>query len=449
MSAPIKTISLSALQLSVENPRFDLVGNQREAIQVMVEDQGEKLIRLAKDIIDFGQLNPTEFVSVTPSASDKDKFIVLEGNRRVAVLKLLSNPDLITQKHKGIKDKFKQLSKAFKAAQIHEVSCVVFADPEDASKWIKLRHTGENDGIGVVRWDAQQVARFDERIGGESPIVLQALDFMRKERTVAQAIKDKLKKVPSSSLSRLLADKNVQQVIGIAIKDNKIQTSLQKPEVIKGLTKIIGDLADKKIKVKNIYTKEDRERYIETFKPTEVADKTKLASSTWELVSPNQPSSKNKPKKPASLPLSTARENIIPRDCIMKISNIRINKIYLELKGLNVDVYENAAAILLRVFIEQSVDAFIDEYKLPKVNKDNKLRVKIEAVAKYLEGNSLLNKYELKPIRTAASNPHSILSVDTFNAYVHNRHLAPIPNDLKTAWDNMQKFVETIWQNIK
>jgi hypothetical protein len=43
----------------------------------------------------------------------------------------------------------------------------------------------------------------------------------------------------------------------------------------------------------------------------------------------------------------------------------RINAIYYELLSLAVEQYPNACAVLLRVFVELSIDHFGEEYKLP------------------------------------------------------------------------------------
>lgn len=450
MSTPTKNISLTNLSVNIENPRFELVGNQREAIQVMIADQGDKLINLAKDIVETGMLNPGELILVTPHEKDKGHYNVLEGNRRVTALKVLSNPDLIDGKHSSFAKRLKPYAEQFKKKPILDIPCAVFNNPEDANKWIKLKHTGENEGVGIVRWDAQQVARFDERIEGTSPVALQAIDFLRKESSVPDTVKNKLKNVPSSSLDRLLKDKNVQQVIGINVKDNRLQTHLLKDEVVKGLTKIVTDLADKKIKVKDIYTKEDREKYIETFKPTDIPNKKKKAASAWELTSPTLPSKTSQSKsKPKHTPLSTDRETVIPKDCILSISEPRINKIYRELKGLNVDLFENAAGVMFRVFIELSLDTFIDHHKLTTVNKDATLRKKVDEVSLHMEKQGLADKHVCKGIRKAVNNNHDVLAMETFNAYIHNRHLSPIPKDLKITWDNIQIFVEKIWETIK
>lgn len=84
-----KQINVTELLLNPENPQFNPVKHQTEAISAMVEDQKEKLSTLAEHIIDNG-LNPTDIILVRPF---QKQWLVLEGNRRVTALKLVNEPD--------------------------------------------------------------------------------------------------------------------------------------------------------------------------------------------------------------------------------------------------------------------------------------------------------------------------------------------------------------------
>ena len=444
-----KQISLTNLLLNIENPRFDLVGNQKEALIAMIDDQADKILNLAKDIIETGMLNPSELVIVTPSESFIKHFIALEGNRRITTLKILTTPEIIFTSHPSFYKKIKPLSEKFIINPISEISCVVFNDSEEANKWIKLKHTGENDGVGIVRWDAQQVARFEERLDGTSPIALQAIDFLRRDDSVDEKLKEKLKDIPSSNLDRLLKDKSVQSLLGLTIKDNRLQTNLKQKEVVKGLSKIVKDLVDKKIKVKDIYTKEDRERYVESFDTSDIPNKKQKERTNWELVSSNFNTSKVKTISTKNQsPQLKDRDTLIPKDCILQITDPRLIKIYKELRRIEVISFENAVGVLFRVFIELSLDTYLEKYPINKITTDTKLKQKVIDVSIHMEQNGIAKRNELKGIRSAVNNQHDMLSMDTFNAYVHNRHLSPVAKNLVTSWDNIQIFITKLWQSI-
>ena len=86
-------VLLSQLNLDQENYRLGETANQRATIRALIEDQGKKLVNHAQDLVKLG-LSPGEFIWVTPDIKNAGMFVVLEGNRRVASLKLLETPSL-------------------------------------------------------------------------------------------------------------------------------------------------------------------------------------------------------------------------------------------------------------------------------------------------------------------------------------------------------------------
>ena len=54
-----QTIRLANLFLDLRNPRYEVQGSQKEALNTLAKDQGDKLLRLLGDIIQNG-LNPSE-----------------------------------------------------------------------------------------------------------------------------------------------------------------------------------------------------------------------------------------------------------------------------------------------------------------------------------------------------------------------------------------------------
>ena len=441
MEHETKLISISVLEINTENPRFETVANQREAIAVMIESQKKKLATLAENIIKNG-LNPSDPPIVTPNEKNGKKFKVLEGNRRITALKLLKNNKLIPEKHKSLLNRFKKLSSHYEENPIKDVSCVVFPNADEANKWIGLKHTGENDGIGTVTWDAQQKARFEKKVKGKTTSALQVIDFLKKDDGFHAELKNKLSQIPSSSLQRLLSDPDARETIGLTVENGLVNSVYLPSEIRKPLTKIITDLASDDFTVKDIYYKNDRLNYLETFKNSELPNKS-TSVSKWEITTPSRP--KERRRKPAKPPRSE-RNTIIPISCTIYIESAKINKIYEELKHLDLRRFVNAAAVTFRVFVELSVDHFAKVSSLQIYNNDT-LNNKISKVTNYLKEENLLTKEQLKPVDIAISSPNSILSVNTFNAYVHNEYLNPIASDLKTTWDNLEPFILKMWES--
>ena len=154
----LKNIKLTSLLVNTENYRFEPQSSQKDAIDKMVEDQNEKLYALATDILKNG-LSPVDIIMVSPD-SDTNRYVVLEGNRRVTTLKLLSNPSLIADEFDNLRRKFQKLMKGNDISSLKSITCAVFDTPEEADIWIKRKHAGEQGGIGTVTWNAQQKRSF-------------------------------------------------------------------------------------------------------------------------------------------------------------------------------------------------------------------------------------------------------------------------------------------------
>ncbi|MGB9182352.1 MAG: hypothetical protein WCB68_24190, partial [Pyrinomonadaceae bacterium] len=151
-AATIRRIPLENLQVDLHNPRYDHRTSQRDTLTTIAHGKREKLINLAEDIVDKG-LNPSELIIVT-SSEEPDTFTVLEGNRRIAALKIVLSPSLLGSLNlsKSLVKRYKALHDIAQNSLPTELNCVVLSR-EDANYWIQLKHTGENEGVGVVAWD--------------------------------------------------------------------------------------------------------------------------------------------------------------------------------------------------------------------------------------------------------------------------------------------------------
>ena len=89
-----KSVRVSQLTLDTLNPRIAGAANQRDAMQRLFDDQGERLAALADDIVANGA-SPIERLLVMKDGEDPGKYIALEGNRRILVLKVLNNPHML------------------------------------------------------------------------------------------------------------------------------------------------------------------------------------------------------------------------------------------------------------------------------------------------------------------------------------------------------------------
>jgi len=447
----IQKVKISDIESKLDNPRFDLADNQRDVIEKMISDQqtsegGSKLLNLAKNIVENG-INPSERILLAIHEAEPNKYVVLEGNRRIICLKILETPEIIEQTHPKLYKKFKALSVDFNKSPIHEIECVIFENADDSKKWIELKHTGQNEGVGIVEWNPQQQGRFK----GDATLALQAIELLRNSPNIDSTLKNDLGKVPSSSLKRLLDDPDFRNGVGLKKEGDKLASDLEQSEVEKVLTKIVKDLLAPSFNVKEIYYKDDRKDYLDTFKSSDLPDTTKKATS-WTFDKPPVSTStagaittRATANTIRPVPPSTDRKTLIPSTFKIKITETKPNTIYHELRKLNIDDFPNSGSVMFRVFLELSVDAYMDKNSVPYHSNDA-LKERIKKLANYFESNNIMTHNELFGIRALAAATDGLFSVTSFNKYVHNYHFQPIIKDLKTLWDNIQLFLQKIWE---
>lgn len=460
-----KQINVTELLLNPDNPRFDPVKHQTETISAMIDDQKEKLSTLAEHIIDNG-LNPTDIILVRPH---QGQWLVLEGNRRVTALKLVNEPGLIPTQYAKLKRDFQKLNAVLDKDLLEHIPCVIIEDLALANEWIRLKHTGENDGAGTVRWDGQQTSRFSAQTSGNTDNRIVFLDELKLRSEIPQTYKDAFSNIKKTNFDRLMGDPDVRALLGIDVENGKFILS---NGVNTYLLFVLNDLAIDDLSVGVIYHKSDRKKYIEELKKRaeQQASMTPTFVAPSDLVrlpdnsSPAETIQNNSNRTPLSSTDATPqgrtvvrtggtksypvnRKALIPAQHKLTISHARIVKIFNELKQLDTDTYPNAVAVLFRVFIELSADCYIAKNSsVTGVTVDSTLPKKIEAVAFDLESRKIMTKHELRGARQMASSQTQNSSVKTFHTYVHNKDVTPSSTDLKSAWDDLWPFIECMWR---
>lgn len=437
-------IELSRLRIDQRNPRLPVSpDSQREAYGELAEAQGSKLVALYRHIAGHG-LNPAQRFIVIPD--DEAQFIVLDANRRLTALRALEQPDLVAAKlTDGDAKQLKQLAATFEPPD--DVACIVFAKREDADPWIELIHEGESDGAGLVAWTAQQKARHRARRGAKSPH-LQVLDFVRDAGNLNDeaARRHDRGTYPVSTLQRALATPQVREKLGIDVRDGQVVTTYPKPEVLKGITRLVNEIGSGAVKVEKFMKLGDRLKYINAFKPTELPDK----SARFEDAAPLEEAPEKRGKsdgKAKDKKSSATRTKLIPPDFSITIDVPRINDIYQELKRkLRVDEVPNAAGALLRVFLELSIDHYIQSKKVAPTHKDRNLANKAIEVVDHMVASGTLTDKQAIPVREAFKSDDKVNLATNLNALIHNPDMTVSGNDLKALWTRLQAFSERLWQ---
>ena len=452
----LQPISVGSLLLDVGNYRIVPQTSQKAARDAIIAEEGRKLVVLAKDILSHGT-SPFDLTMVLDADNGSGDYIVLEGNRRLTALQLLRNPALA--EGTSVHTAFKKLNAERQDAIPQTLQCSIAPNREEARIWIRRKHGSGLDGAGTEHWSSISKARADVAEGIPRPD-LDVVNFVLTNPSLDPEVRKHLEgsEFSITTLNRLLESKEVQQVIGIAIEDDKIVTD-QSKERIQGvfseITTVIakGSYKNKKFTERNIDTSDRQEEFV-----TEIAKKhaKKIrGAGSWSVSGKPIPVARKSAKqKGKSTPSTEQRQNLIPRAFKLELPAGKINDVFVELKKLDVVRHRHAVSVLFRVFFEFSLDHYITRHaiKLPTDNagrvKDS-LPVRVEHVKAHVKQTKLMNEHELKPLNVAMAGKDSLLAPDTINAYVHSPWMNPDPLQLKISWNNLQLFIERIWYVVK
>jgi hypothetical protein len=434
-------ISLADLLIDTENPRLPQPNvGQRDALRALAKHLPKKLIALAKDIVRHGP-NPVELPIVMSFKDDLNRYVMLEGNRRLVALRGLENPDsLLGALESSLLAELRTLSKTYQEAPVESLTCLLVDDRDEAQHWIELRHTGENEGAGIVRWASDDAARFRARSGGFG-IHSQALNFLEAGGYLTP---EQRRNVPATSFFRLLGTPYVRSKLGLKVQEGKLYLLADEKKVAKALLHVIDDLVSERIGTRKIYTKKLRIKYANSLPANIVVTPT---ASGGEAAGSQGAKAKAKSAAAKARRLKS-RDILIPRDCVLSITALRLREIEAELRKLSLANYTNAVGVLFRVFIELSTDAYMTRNSLPIKDKkgyDLSLMQKLVSTANDLVSRQKLTKQQANPVHSAAAKDSFLApSITVMNQYVHNPHFFPAPGDLRAHWNSLQPFMIAI-----
>lgn len=426
-----KNIEVEKLIVNPENYRFDPVDNQEEAIDLMLEEKGDEIINLAKHIYEYGldKARDSRVLEIK-----KELFLVLDGNRRVTAIKCLQNPYIV--KNESLRNKFLKILKGSDSVPL-EINCFIYRNEGEAAEWIKLDHTGKNVGIGQDPWEPSAKERFDYKFGGKVSPAMQVLNLFEQETN--RAIGKKALKI--STVNRIISNPESRSYLGIDVRGGNVVLTATKKEVIDHLDKLFNKIIVDDVAVKEVYHVPDSIKFMKDL----FGDKPKVLSKIT-AVTPTG-GIKIAPAKLKSLPKTGSRNTLIPKSCILRIHEPKINNIYHELKSIQLDVGTNAIGVLFRVFLETSLDYYASKFGISFGSK-TKLAGKVTKVTNDLEKRKFATSQQLKDIRSVTNKGVSILSIDYFHEYVHSFKTQPVPVDLIYKWDNLQEFFEILWGEV-
>lgn len=442
--ALITTYPVASLLLDQSNPRLrHTVESQRDAVNAHLEKRADQLLNLARDIAEHGEINPTELPIIVEEAGD---LIVIEGNRRLAALKLLSNPSLAHDA--GYKAEFQKIAKS--GIVPTEVTCAKLASREDAAHWLQLRHTGANEGRGVVRWGTYEQFKFKELVlksrPGHNDRAVAFLTAVEKEFDDQPQLLTHLEIVRTqrlTTLGRLVSDPEVRRAFGFDFEGDKVVFHYRRDEMLPGIVRIFSDLAEK-LGVSAIKNKTEREGYIKHSRAV-LPDRATRLGQPWEpgtgesSASRGHTESSGRATKGHDKKKAPAEERVIFQGLELSHVDGRTLRLLTEAQSIKIDDAPGVAAVILRVLLELVVTEAGQRLRDP-IGEDETLRKKIRGVILFLDpqrgSNRLTKDYKARDRTLDApwlksQDPDTGIAIESMNAWVHSIMVEPSAREVR------------------
>ena len=141
-------LSIKTLSLWDENARFPDIyfkKTEEELVDYFVSEQGFKIYEFAKEVVNEFDLPQIEKLVVLDLNNRK---IVLEGNRRLTVYKLLANPEIAS--NENVRSRFRELKKRIQINSDFRLECIITEDKDSGLRFVERKHLKREIMKGLI-----------------------------------------------------------------------------------------------------------------------------------------------------------------------------------------------------------------------------------------------------------------------------------------------------------
>lgn len=456
----LRPIAVSSLHLDPKNPRLGRAAadkSPRELIQLLFEH--DKAMDIAQSIATRGYF-PNEPLLVI---QEKGKYLVVEGNRRLAALKALRDTSLLDG---AMQRQIERLARKVANIDILAKAPAILAPSRRATD---RQVAGRHVGTPVLPWQAENRASFIlekleegydnqellDELGFSSGDIqsarqIQAIAGMARSLDLPDDVREKLDNPRTSLLTTVerIFDSTVGRKF-LKVEpdvDHGFRGVTTKEEFIRGFAKLVSDIALKKQSSRSLNSNDDIKNYFESWKVGELPAAKRGSFVPSDLITGAAVSKaakmEDEPKAKKDIKLSTT---VLPKDLKIKFGNERLVDIRNELTRLKREDFPNAGAVLLRVFLELSVMHYLERTDMlaPLVEKlggkgqlphgspsMKQLVPEVVRLAKLHLGKTISDKIA-KAIKYDSGAPFTLSDLHSF---VHQSSELPGARDILQFW---------------
>ncbi len=452
------------LLLDTHNARIRIGEDQNDCVARIMRREAH-MLNLMRDIAKEGLSTNPILVSPTPDG----KWIVRDGNRRVTALKLLNQPDLIDDP--ALIAKIGMIKAT--AVDLPETVDVFACDDEAAMRReMLLRHNGEQEGVGQMRWSAYLRTIF--LLDGDEPDPnRRAAQYALWAEEQGLLISDDF---PITTLTRLI---NVDTLasLGFKVEDDELVAVISVETAKAMANRVIVDLETGTQNVNQLFTTAQQQAYVARVRqdlglepegqnggsggsPAPTPGPTPAAPTRGgqpqpapaptppspgvpqptpqPAPRPGRPAAPRKPswERPRLFPSNRPGFDV-PRD------QPKAHNLVGELQKLQVTVTPISVAVLLRALIEISEARYRSVMGL---SDKQYLHKNIIAAAEAMVSKGQLTKDQCELVKRRAETEGDWLNIRTLQKYVHSPDFHPNQQVLNTFWDEIGCFVAACWR---
>lgn len=449
MNWPIEEYKITEIFLDQNNIRTPISDEDQNAL---INDMffNEDAFHLVKSYSQNG-IFPDEFPIIV---IENKKKIMIEGNRRLAALKVLNEPDMLQA--------WKSRVKAVTNPHIIKIRVIIAPNREAAIKHIANKHTvnyrkpwkplrqayfyksqleyGKTIKDLIAEFPDHDIVKF---------IKMLEMHHLAKSMELDNALKIEIhneRKFPITTLERFYNDKNVAKFLGIGFNENgNVIGKIDKKEFEKGYKKIISDIADSTITSRTSNHTKERDDYINGLLPEYIPNKSKAGSFGSENF--KEVKVKKESKK-------SSRSNKLPKGLFFsssvpyKLSNTSLRFLYDEIRRISVADFPNATIYLLISFLECSIINFLkinDKYK--EVKKNHHHTPSLSEMLTYLASKEckLIVDEDVKTvIKQVKSDYTSNYSLARMQMNKHNVNWNYLEKEVRVAWAKLESLFKIL-----
>jgi ParB-like chromosome segregation protein Spo0J len=467
-----KRISITNLHLDSRNPRLGRgasASSPRELIQHLFEH--DKAMEVAESIAIRGFFPNEPLLAIR----ENGRYVVVEGNRRLAALKALRDPSLLEARQQRTLERLRRRANNTIATA---VPVTIAPNRRATDQQLAGRHVG----TPVLPWQAENRANFilekleegyePEDVAAELGFSSADIQEAKQIRAVAEMarsldvetdVRQKLDHPRAAVLStiRRVLDSSVGRDFLKVQPDGEhgFRGLTSKESFVRAFVKLVTDIVKGGESSRTLNTNEEIRRYFEGWDRADLPTKrgSFVPSDIYGTSGAPAPE-QGEPQRPNTLPARQSK-TVLPRDFKVRVSNARLLDIHRELTRLKRDEFPNAGAVLLRVFFELATVDYLKrtdrleeivrrlggrgklQYDIPSMRQ---LAPEITEIAKANLSRTEANQVE----KAIKHDPAAPFTVSDLHSFVHQETSLPTDRDILQFWLRVEPLMRLMVENV-